>query len=68
MAICATGLPVSVSIKDTKGVAMQMQVKISVPMMLNSRWITVVRFALTFVPMEARTAVMQVPIFCPNRI
>ena len=35
-------------------------------MMLNIRWIMVVRLALRLVPIEARTAVMQVPIFWPK--
>ena len=39
----------------------------TVPMMLNIRWMMVVRLALRVVPMEASTAVMQVPMFCPNR-
>ena len=42
-------------------------VKIRVPMMLNIRWMMVARLALRVVPMEARTAVMQVPMFWPNR-
>ena len=45
-----------------------MTVKIVVPMMLNIRWMMVVRLAAGFVPMEARTAVIQVPMFCPNRM
>ena len=36
------------------------------PMILNIRWMIVVLLALTFIPIEARTAVMQVPMFCPN--
>ena len=35
-------------------------------MILNIRWMIVVLFAFTFIPMDARTAVIQVPIFCPN--
>ena len=67
LAICATVLPgVSPSIHSTKGVAIQIQVNRKVPMMLNIRWIIVERLALTFVPIEAKTAVMQVPMFCPN--
>ena len=44
-----------------------MVVKSTVPNRLNIRWITVVRLALRLVPMEASTAVMQVPMFWPNR-
>ena len=38
------------------------------PKILNIRWITVVRFALTFIPIDAKTAVIQVPMFCPNKM
>lgn len=38
----------------------------TVPIMLNIRWMMVARLALRLVPMEASTAVMQVPIFWPN--
>ena len=38
-------------------------VKIMVPMMLNIRWIRVVRLAFRLVPMLASTAVIQVPMF-----
>ena len=66
-AICATGSPgVMDSTRCTYGVTMQTTVNMTVPMMLNIRWITVVRRAFTFVPMEASTAVMQVPMFCPK--
>lgn len=41
-------------------------VKSTVPMMLNIRWMMVVRLALRLVPMAASTAVIQVPIFWPN--
>ena len=40
--------------------------KTAVPMILNERWMIVVRFAFRPVPMDANTAVIQVPIFCPN--
>ena len=43
-------------------------VKSTVPMMLNIRWMIVARLALRLVPMEARTAVIQVPIFWPKRM
>ena len=36
-------------------------------MILNIRWMIVVRLAFTFVPMDASTAVIQVPMFCPKR-
>ncbi len=45
---------------------MQTVVKITVPMTLNIRWMIVVRLALRLVPIEASTAVMQVPMFWPN--
>ena len=46
---------------------MQMTVKIMVPMMLNIKWIIVARFAFLLVPIDAKTAVIQVPIFWPNK-
>ena len=47
---------------------MQMTVKIIVPMMLNIKWIIVARFAVfLLVPIDAKTAVIQVPILWPNK-
>ena len=46
---------------------MQMTVNRTVPNTLNIRWMMVVRLALRLVPMEAKTAVIQVPMFCPKR-
>ena len=46
---------------------MQTTVKMLVPIRLKSRWMTVARFALRPVPIEASTAVMQVPMFWPKR-
>ena len=66
MAICAAGLEVTLSIKDTNGVTIHNMVKITVPITLNIRCINVVRFAFRLVPMDAKTAVIHVPIFCPN--
>ena len=67
-AIWDTGSPgVRDSIKPTYGVTIQITVKIAVPMILNIRWMIVVRLAFTFVPMDASTAVIQVPMFCPKR-
>ena len=37
-----------------------------VPITLNIRWMMVARLALRLVPMEASTAVMHVPMFCPK--
>ena len=54
------------STSSTSGSVMQTTVKITVPITLNIRWMIVVRFAFRLVPMDARTAVMQVPMFCPN--
>ena len=54
------------SIQETKGVVRQITVNKMDPKILNIRWMTVVLLALTFVPMEASTAVKHVPIFCPN--
>ena len=45
------------------GNSMHTMVKMMVPVMLNIRWIRVVRLALRLVPMLASTAVMQVPMF-----
>ena len=56
------------SIMETNGVVRLMMVKIMVPMILNIRWMMVVRLALGRVPMDASTAVIQVPMFCPNRM
>lgn len=67
LAICAEGLPgVQPSTKEVRGKNMHAKVKRMVPMMLNIRWIMVVRLALRLVPIEARTAVMQVPMFWPK--
>ena len=43
------------------------RVKTTAPMRLNIRWIRVARRALRLVPMEASTAVTQVPILVPKR-
>ncbi len=51
-------------INPVNGVAMQMTVNRTVPNTLNIRWMMVVRLALRLVPMEAKTAVIQVPMFC----
>lgn len=68
LAIWAAGLPgVSASINCVSGNVMQTTVKMPVPIRLKSRWMTVVRFALRPVPIEASTAVMQVPMFWPKR-
>ena len=68
LAIWAAGLEgVSSCIHWVSGVRMQIVVKITVPIILNIRWITVVRLALRLVPTDASTAVIQVPIFWPNR-
>lgn len=68
LAIWAAGLPgVSASINCVSGNVMQTTVKMLVPIRLKSRWMTVVRFALRPVPIEASTAVMQVPMFWPKR-
>ncbi len=40
--------------------------KIIVPIILNDKWIIVVLLAFLPVPILAKTAVIQVPIFCPN--
>ena len=67
-AICATGSPgVIASIHVTYGVTRQITVNNTVPIILNNRWITVVRFAFTFIPIDAKTAVIHVPMFCPNK-
>ena len=58
----------SASIQETNGVVIQMTVNRIEPKILNIRWITVVRFALTFIPIDAKTAVIQVPMFCPNKM
>ena len=69
LAICATGLSgVSAAIQSVNGVIRQITENKTVPIMLNIKWITVVLFAFTFVPIDASTAVIQVPIFCPNKI
>ena len=68
LAICAAGLSgVMDCINPVNGVAMQMTVNRTVPNTLNIRWMMVVRLALRLVPMEAKTAVIQVPMFCPKR-
>lgn len=67
LAICAAGLSgVMDCINPVNGVAMQMTVNRTVPNTLNIRWMMVVRLALRLVPMEAKTAVIQVPMFCPK--
>ena len=64
LAICAAGLSgVKFCTTVVSGVRIQTMVKIIVPMILKVKWIMVVRLAFLLVPMDARTAVMQVPIF-----
>ena len=64
LAICAETLfGVKPSTRVVKGVKIQIMVNRVVPMMLKRRWIIVVRFATRLVPIEARTAVIQVPMF-----
>ena len=66
-AICAATLSgVNASTTSVRGVRIQTIVKIVVPIRLNIRWMMVVRFAFLLVPIAARIAVIQVPIFCPN--
>ena len=64
LAIWAAGL---VGVRDcmnvVRGVNIQIKVKRMVPKTLNIRWIMVVRLALRLVPIEASTAVIQVPMF-----
>ena len=63
-AICAAGFAgLVVIIQSTNGVTIHSTTKIAVPTTLNIRWMAVVRFAFLLVPTEARTAVIQVPIF-----
>ena len=62
-AICDATFEVRLSIKGTNGVTMQITVKRMVPIMLKDRWMMVVRLALRLVPIAARSAVIQVPIF-----
>ena len=66
LAIWAEGLSVKDIIQLVRGVVMHSMVNTQVPMMLNIRWMMVVRLALRLVPMAASTAVMQVPMFWPN--
>ena len=67
LAICAAGFAgVNPPTQDVSGISIQSMVKTAVPMILNERWMIVVRFAFRPVPMDANTAVIQVPIFCPN--
>ena len=69
LAIWAAGASgVKEATRSAKGNRMQRMVKSTVPMMLNIRWMIVARLALRLVPMEARTAVIQVPIFWPKRM
>ena len=68
LAICAATFPGDKdSIKDAKGVIKLIITKIVVPIILKSKWINVARLALRFVPIEAKTEVIHVPIFCPNK-
>ena len=68
LAIWAAGASgVKEATRSAKGNRMQRIVKSTVPMMLNIRWMIVARLALRLVPMEAKTAVIQVPMFCPKR-
>ena len=63
----ATLVGVQLSTRAVSGVRIQTVVKITVPIKLNVRWMIVVRFAFLLVPIDASTAVIQVPIFCPKR-
>ena len=67
-AICAAGFSgVSEETFRVSGVDIQRTVNTAVPIILNIRCIMVVLFAFRLVPIEARIAVIHVPIFCPNR-
>ena len=67
-AICAAGLSVKFTIQSTNGITCINTIKMSVPIILNARWIIVVRFALRLALSAASIAVIQVPIFCPKII
>ena len=65
LAICAAGFAgVNPPTQDVSGVSIQSMVKTAVPMILNERWMIVVRFAFRPVPMDANPAVIQVLFFC----
>ena len=69
MAICRRRLsPARALIHSANGRVSAMTIKSSDPIILNSRWTTAARCAVLLVPMEASSAVMQVPMFCPNRM
>ena len=67
-AIWAMGPATVASIRAVRGVTITTTVKITVPITLNSTWTQVARLASRLTPTEAITAVMQVPMFWPNRI
>ena len=62
----ATFVGVKDCIKYAKSVVIHISTKIAVPIILKDKCITVVRFAFLLVPIDASTAVIQVPIFWPN--
>ena len=62
----ATLFGVILSIKWANGNNKLIVTKITVPIILKDKWIIVVLLAFLLVPIEARTEVIQVPIFWPN--
>ena len=68
MAIWADELSgVNDSTQSVKGKSIHIVTNTIVPIILNIKWITVVLLAFLFVPIDASTAVIHVPIFWPNR-
>ena len=68
LAICADAFAgVQLSTSRINGVTRHNIVKIIVPITLKETWITVVLFAFLLVPTDANNAVIQVPMFIPNK-
>ena len=63
----ATLFGVILSIKWANGNNKLIVTKITVPIILKDKWIIVVLLAFFDVPIEAKTEVIHVPIFCPNK-
>ena len=63
----ATLFGVILSTKWAKGNNILILTNITVPIILKVKWIIVVLLAFLLVPIEAKTEVIQVPIFWPNK-
>ena len=66
IADCVSTLANIVSNQTSIGDQMIIGRKTTIPIVLNSKWIAVARFAFAFVPIEAITDVIHEPMFMPS--